>query len=451
MYDLVIGNGKILLGGTVLDGSVCVTDGVIQKIEPASQPVAASEIIDAGGRHVLPGLVDAHVHFRDPGAAYKEGFENGSVAAALGGVTTILVMPTDNPMTSDPERVREKIALGARSHVDFGVHAIVGEDVAQVADLAALGCCAFELFLADVPQPLRIKDAEDLMRALQAIAAVSGLAGVTPMLPSIVEARTRELRAANRRAPLDFARSRPGHAEALGIALASEAAIAAGCRVHFRQVSAASSVDVIAMYKARRRDLVTAETLPHNLLLTEAELERQGPFAKMSPPLRQPADLQRLWQGLREGVLDIVVTDHAPHLVEEKAKGKDDIWASPLGVPGLETVLPLMLDQYRRGNLTLPRLVDALAERPARIFGLYPRKGTLAPGADADIVIVDIEREWEITNEALATRARYTPFHGTRGQGRCETVILRGRKIVDSGRVLGEPTGRFVRPPNGRG
>ncbi|MGH7266964.1 MAG: dihydroorotase, partial [Candidatus Rokuibacteriota bacterium] len=189
---------------------------------------------------------------------------------------------------------------------------------------------------------------------------------------------------------------------------------------------------------------VSAETTPHNLLLTEDELDRQGPFAKVTPPLRPAADLEACWGALRDGTVDIVATDHAPHLPAEKEAGRADIWKAPGGFPGLQTLLPLMLNEVARGRLTLVDLVALCAERPARLFRLYPRKGALEPGSDADLVLVDPAREALIENEAQLSRARVTPFAGWRVRGWPVATLLRGRVVMRDGKVTGVPAGTLV-------
>ncbi|MET3661178.1 dihydroorotase family protein [Aquamicrobium ahrensii] len=446
MFDLAIKNGILVSDNSVTRANIYIDGERIGAVCPPDENYDACEVYDAAGRYVLPGLVDAHVHFRDPGLVHKEGFENGSLAAACGGVTTVVIMPTDDPMTDDPVTFREKIALGRRSFVDFGLNVIVGPNPGDLGALAECGPCAFELFLADVPDHYRIADAGQLLTALRAIAAVGGVAGVTPMLDSIIRTRTDELRAQGRAAPLDFAASRPPEAEALGIALACEAAILAECRLHIRQVSSREGVDAVAAYKERAPGLISAETLPHNMFLNEDHLRALGPFAKMAPPLRLPEQGQALIAGVKAGALDIVVTDHAPHLPQEKELGRDDIWKAPSGVPGLETLLPVMLARSLGGEIDLTQMVAALSTTPAKLFGLFPRKGLVAPGADADLIVVDQSVRRKIEPTSMKTRASSTPFLDFEGAGTIDLVMLRGRRVVEDGMPVGDPCGSFIRP-----
>jgi dihydroorotase-like cyclic amidohydrolase len=191
---------------------------------------------------------------------------------------------------------------------------------------------------------------------------------------------------------------------------------------------------------------VSAEVNPHHLFLTAVELERQGPYARVHPPLRSEADLAALWDGLHDGTLDLIATDHAPHARPEKDAGQHDVWQAPPGLPGLETWLPLLLDAASAGRLTLPRLAEWCAERPAQRFGLAGRKGALRVGADADFVLVDPSAERRLSHEGLHTRAAYTPFHGRRVRGAIQATYVRGQPVVRDGRVLRSASGVFLRP-----
>ena len=275
---------------------------------------------------------------------------------------------------------------------------------------------------------------------------MGGIAGVTPMLASVISARTNALIAEGRRAPLDFAASRPPEAEAMGIALACEAAILTGCRLHIRQVSSGEGADAVAIYKKRAPGLISAETLPHNMVLTEERLGQLGPFAKMAPPLRPAEQARSLIDAVRAGTVDIVVTDHAPHLLEEKEAGHDDIWKAPSGVPGLETLLPVMLAQSYAGAFDLMRMVSALSTAPAKLFGLFPRKGVIMPGSDADLIVVDGSVRRTLDPAAMRTRACSTPFHGMEGVGSIDLVLLRGKRIVEDEKPVGDPCGSFLFP-----
>lgn len=380
--------------------TVAVRDGKIVEFTEAFQ---AKKVIDVDGCIVLPGLVDAHVHFREPGLTHKEDFDSGSRAAAIGGVTTVMVMPTDKPMTQTPQQFAEKRVLAeGRSHVDFCLQALLGPDFSQVGALAKLGASSFEIFMG-LLEP-KIDDDATLAAAFAAVCAAGGVAGVTPL----EEAR-------------DVARIVAAHRKS-------------GGRVHIRQISSAGGVQAMAGAAAG----LTCEVTPHNLWLTDEALARLGALAKVFPPLRPQSDVDAVRKALKERRISMVATDHAPHTPEEKSAGLEK---APGGFPGVQTLLPLLLKL-----LDYPDVVRVGCEQPARAFGLYPRKGTLMPGADADIVVVDPSRPMQIRDADQQSKARHTPFDGWDAPATPVMTILRGEVIVRDGVVVAPSRGRFLSP-----
>ena len=446
VFDVLIRGAHVITAGRLVRATVAVTGETVAGLLHPSVDVSATLMIDAHGLVVLPGLVDAHVHLREPGYAWKEGFRTGTMAAAAGGVTTVMVMPTDNPPTRTPADMEAKVrvATGA-AYVDFALQAVVVESSDQVEELANLGTVSFELFLGDTPPSLLVRDNGEILEILRRIEAIGGIVGITPGDDGIVRAATASLPSEKAIEPRSFARSRPTIAETLGAARACLLAAEAGARVHIRQVSCRGTVDVLRAARARGARL-SAEVTPHNLLLTEDELARQGPYAKVAPPLRAAPDLECLWEALRDGTIDMVATDHAPHLPEEKDAGLQDIRLAPGGLPGLQTFLPLMLDQAARGRWSLIDVARTCAEAPARRFGLYPRKGAVLPGSDADLVLVDPIRRATIENGTQWSRARTTPFAGWTVTGWPVLTLLRGRVVMRETKIEGLPRGRLVTP-----
>ena len=444
--DVAISGGTVATGTQTFDATVGIRDGRIAAFYGPEEEITALQTIDAAGRLVLPGFVDAHVHMREPGPVHKEGFETGTMAAAAGGVTTVMAMPTTDPPTLTPTDFEDKVRLAeTKAYVDFALQAGVGEDLSFIAELARMGAASFEIFLADIFPALAMGDSGHFSEALGRIAEVGGIAGITPGDEGIIRQRTARADGEGVHKPLAFARTRPPVSEALGVARACILAGETGTRIHIRQVSCQASVAVLRDARSHS-DRLSGEVTPHNLLLTEADLERHGPFAKMVPPLRQPSDLESLWDALLDGTIDIVATDHAPHLPAEKEPGKQDIWKAPGGIPGLQTFPPLMLDQVAKGRMTLAELVRTCCEQPARLFGLYPRKGALLPGSDADLVIVDSDRERAIENAEQLSKAANTPFAGQVVKGWPVLTMVRGRVVMRDGIIEGSPAGTFVKP-----
>ena len=444
MHDLVLRNGRAVHADGEIACDLGVSGGRIAEIAAAGTLTKGRRTVDASGLHVLPGLVDAHVHLREPGLVHKEGFASGTLAAAAGGVTSVMVMPTDKPVTMTPNEFQDKRRLAeGQCHVDFALQAALGADPAHVAALAQLGAVSFEVFLADVPETFLVRDAETLLAGLAAIARIGAIAGITPGDHDVVTRRTEAIRARSSGAREDFPPTRPPVSEALGVARACIAAREAGARIHIRQLSCEAGLH--ALRGLRRGVKVTAEVTPHNLTLNETELMRQGTIAKVAPPLRAARDVAAMLRGLQERAIDIVATDHAPHLAEEKAQGDHDIWKAPGGLAGLQTFLPVMLGLVGEKHLTLSDLVRTCASMPAHIFGLR-RKGRISVGADADLVLLDMDGVTTIRNEDQLSKSARTPFAGKTVKGAAVRVYLRGTEIARAGRPCAGPIGVFVRP-----
>jgi len=443
MFDVLIAGAEVVSSSKRFWKSIGIKDGKIEALIDPGESAAARETIHADGQIVISGLVDSHVHFREPGLTHKEDFTSGSRAAAAGGVTTVLVMPTDNPVTVTPDQFLEKKQL-AEGHcfVDYGLQVALGTELQFVRQLRDLGAVSFEVFMADLVPPILVDTARDLIAALAAVRSVDGVAGITPGDDSIVKALAEAEQRNHADDPLSFARSRPPIAEALGLARACLAVSETGVRAHIRQVSCRRSVDVL---KALAVPGLSSEVTPHNLALEETELVRQGPVAKVAPPLRSSDDVSAVRQALRDGFVRTVSTDHAPHTPEEKRAGNENIWKAPGGFPGVQTFLPVMLKLVGDGILSYCDLVRTCCEEPAKVFGLYPQKGSLMVGSDADLVLIDPNRSFTIREEDQQSKARLTPFQGWRAPASPALGLLRGRVIMRDGVPVGQPSGCFIR------
>lgn len=425
---------------------VLIEDGVIVSVG-AIRPGEVDEVIDARGLFVLPGLVDAHVHVRDPGLTHKEDFESASAAAVAGGVTTILVMPFDDPVAADAAGLASKAAVArGRIHCDVGLQAAIGAgSEGLVGELVAAGAVSQELLLGVDPASAPTVSTAAEIRALFLRAVEhDALIGVSCEDLSLVDARTAELVAAGRRDMSAFIQSRREAGEVMAVTAASALAAETGARIHIRQLSLPWSMEIVEHYVGEGAD-ISYEVTPHNLLLDEDFQATSGPGLKVVPPLRAPQRVRELQHRVLAGASAIIATDHAPHSAPEKERGADDIWAAPGGLPGLETALFALLGW--RGPDGLEWIAQWFAQEPAERFGLGGRKGRIAGGFDADLVLLDADARPGAPHP-LHTRAGYSAFDPDRLRGRVVATILRGDTVARD-RVLQQPPSGLVLAPQG--
>ncbi len=440
MFETVLAGGRIVTPEGVSEANVGISNGRIAAVEPPGEELRGLERIDVSDRLLFPGLVDAHVHLREPGLTHKEDFGSGTRAAASGGVTTLLVMPTDEPWTESVEHFHAKMALAAgRLHVDTGFQVVFGRggNVDPEA-VAAAGAVSFEVFTADVPEAYRHDGIAFLTAAFRRLRGLGVQIGVSPGDQSILDA------AADDGSIAGFLASRPPLAEAAGVARAILAARQEAAAIHIRQVNSALGVETLRRMKSLAD--VSAETTPQNLLFTAGDYLARGNLIKASPPFRTEEDVAALAEALRDGTVDMVATDHAPHSPEEKAKSYARFSDVLGGMAGLQTLLPVMLHLVVKGILRLPDIARLCAEAPARRFGLGARKGRIAPGLDADIVVADPAQSTVIADADQLSKAAATPFAGLSVPYRIEATYLRGKPVFAGGSVSADPSGQVLTP-----
>ena len=441
---VVSGDGRQLLDVGIRDGRVVVVGA------PGTLP-SARERVDARGLLVLPGIVDTHFHCRTPDRPDREDFDSGSAAAAAGGVTTLLEMPISAPACATPEVLAERMALAAsQARIDVGFYAAPGDlDRPRLHEMVAAGAVAFKAMMHGAPPGressfagLAMPDDRDLYRALEAVAETGKVLAVHAEHQSLIDLFEAREQAAERarpgRDPLRHARSRPVVAEAAAVARLGAMNEAVGARVHVVHVSSTLAVDYIRWFRARGQAL-TAETTPAYLFGSEDDIRAHGPFVKVNPPMRPASEQAGLWAGLADGTLDLVVSDHAPFLPEEKEAGWDDIWSAGSGIPCVELTGPLMWDRALRGASTLEDVVRWTSEAPARLFGLDDRKGSLRVGRDADFVLLDPTRTRRLESTGFVSRSAGSLRHveGQVVRGAVVGVWSHGRRVVDeAGRVV---------------
>lgn len=427
--DLVINNGTVVAAESTMNASVAIKDGVVLAVGAANAMPRARETLDANGLHLLPGAIDVHVHFRDPGYPQKEDFASGTIAAAFGGVTTVFDMPNTLPTVEDAATLAAKQAMAAeKAHVDYGLYAVLGESsIARVPELIAGGVIGFKLYMGNTFGRIPTPSTGAMLEAFEAVAPTGKRISLHAETNSVMERREAKLRQVGRIEPLAHLDSRP---EVVAIEAVSRAAILAewtGARAHVLHISSAGELRPLAEAKARGVD-ITGETCPHYLMLSTDDYARCGGIIRVNPPVREARNREPLWAALIDGTIDVIATDHAPHSREEKTR--NDIWTVDCGFAGVETQMPLMLTEIARGRASICDYVRWSAANPAKLWGLYPRKGVIQAGADADIAVVDLNRRWVVKDAEAHSIAKVTPWDGRQVQGLPVHTIVRGRFVV---------------------
>ncbi|MDI6625392.1 MAG: dihydroorotase [Brevundimonas sp.] len=433
-YDLIVRGGEVANHAGRGRADVGVIDGRIAFVGDLSQ-ASAGETLDAKGLTVLPGVIDTQVHFREPGLEWKEDLETGSRAAALGGVTAVFEMPNTEPNTTDPDTLADKLERARdRMWTDHAFY--VGgthENAKYLAELERLpGCCGVKVFMGASTGTLLVADDDGVREVLRHVKRRATFHSED------------EYRLVERR-PLARAGDWTSHPEVRDaesairstrrlVGLAREV----GARIHVLHISTAEEVRFLADHK----DVATAEVTPQHLTLDgdEAYARLKG-YAQMNPPIRNAAHIAGLWGGIEQGVFDVLGSDHAPHTIEEKSKPYP---ASPSGMPGVQTLVPVMLTHVAHGRLSLDRFIDLTSHGANRVFGIAG-KGRMAEGYDADLTIVDLKAKHVIAHADMASRCGWTPFDGFEATGKAMATIVRGRVVMKDGDLIGSAHGRPVR------
>lgn len=444
--DLKVINGQVVLPEGTYRMGLAISDGRFVAFGREAELPEARETIDATGLHVLPGLIDGHVHFRDPGFTYKEDFATGSTAAVCAGVTTVIDMPNTNPPTHDAATVQQKFEIAqSKSLCDFGVFAVIlGTNTDKIGELAKSGIVGYKCFLGETVGNLPSPDDGQFVEALKQIAETGLRLGVHAENRQITAHLVNKLKAQGRTDPLAHAESRPACSENEAISRTIVFAKATGARVHIYHLASGEGVELIRKGREMGVD-VTAETGPHYLLIDNDEwAPKLGSLLKMNPPVRTARHQALLWDGLLHGGIDCIATDHSPHQPEEKLK--PNIWETIAGWPGVETAPPLMFTEVNRGKLTLNKLVQLYCENPARVWNMWPAKGCIRIGSDGDLTIVDMTRRGVIKAAKLHSKSKITPFENWDVQGMALYTIVRGHIQMKDGEPIGRIIGRPVTP-----
>lgn len=451
--DSIFRSRRVVLENGVAPGSIGVKDGRIVFVAAHDWNADADETVDAGDRLIFPGAIDPHVHYKDPGPnVRRENWESGSRQAAAGGVTTVIEMPLCVPLTVDKAGFDLKMKRATSlSLVDFALWGGMNNLAeGHYRELHDLGCAAFKVFLSTDPDSPKLGD-YDFLRALRDVAAFGGLVGVHAENADIIDSCGLALERAGRQDGMAHKDARPDVAEVEAVQRALLFGLDAGCRMHICHLSSARTGAVMDFYRGQGADF-SVETCHGYLVLDDRDLARCGARAKCNPPLRDSANREALWRMVETGRIHMVGSDHSPYWDAERDQS---LWKAPPGLSGIDLMFPLLVDEgMNRRGLAPEAMARLLSLNAAKRFRLYPRKGCIRPGADADLAVVDPDAEWtwSWTLSLGNSKEKRTPYEGRRIKGRVLSTYVRGRRVYDGEKneILAEPGfGKFIRPVAG--
>ena len=444
-YQTRVTGGQVYLGGQLVRADLLIDEGRIAGVVDGDNTVEAAETIDATDRLVLPGIIDTHAHTREPGFTHKEDFLTASKAGAAGGVTTMIDMPNVEPPTDTVETYLEKREKAdATSIIDFG-HWVAGTKLDEIARLADAGATGYKIFQVSGAYPhdprLAMNDEASLLKAFRAIEKTGLPLNVHPFNQSLFEELSEEA----------FAAGKPANWYTFGEVYTTDAIwhtaantlinlqALTGVRLNLVHTHSAGSLRLIRAAKAKGQR-VTASVDPKYYHLTRDDLMRLKGRACPGGFITEDADrMAEIWKSLNDGTIDSIDADHAPHTLEELEQMEDDAWHSAMGSPQYDWQYTITLTDVNSGKITLRRAVELLSEAPARMLGIFPKKGALLPGSDADLVLVDIDREMTLTDEGLYTKVGWTPYLGWKVKGYVAMTMLRGTVVARDREIVGQP------------
>lgn len=456
MNDLNVTGGIVVDSRRAFRAGIGIKDGKIAAVSAESLPLARHEL-EADGCIVMPGMIDSHVHVRAPGFAYREDFQTATAAAVAGGVTTIVEMPVSNPPTSSVDILLSRIKEASdNARTDFAFYAGAGtENWQDIEELAKHGIVGYKTFLTPPPEGrekeffgLCISGEESFREVLGAVKDTGLFLAVHAEDQDIIARETRVAKQSGAGGLEGFSLSRPPMSEVKAVQRVIEQQKINNTRVMLCHISTPQAVDMINDAK-RKGFALSAETCPHYLFLSEEWASRFGPHARVKPPIRPEALRKELWSSFQKGLIDVLSSDHAPYTPSEKDEGISDIWQAPDGIAGLELSLPLLLNKVSEGSITYNDIVRVFSENPAILSGIYPLKGSLAVGADSDLVIVKPDIKSKISLGALRTKSGETVKVYENWPLTHEIIytLCRGQVLYEKGQVVGKPGyGKQVRP-----
>lgn len=440
--DLVIKNCRVALPTGLVEAGLAIDNGKIVSIARDVLLPSADEVINCKKRIVLPGGIDFHVHLMDLGYAKREDWRTGTESAAAGGTTFVVEHGHTDPPSTTRENLRKMIKEAEKKAiVDFRINgAVTSQNLMELPKLADEGVSVFgEIYMAEsIPELERVSDGV-LLEAFKIIRGLNCVAGVHAEDWEIIFYLTEKLKKAGRKDPLAHLESRPDIAEEVAIRKALFLARRTGVHLHIFHLSTKGGLELVEEAKAAGED-VSVEVCPHHLLFEKSDVIKYGPYLKCNPPIRSEENRRSLWEGLRRGTIDMISTDHWPLPRSEKEVGWSDIWKTEAGIPGVETRIPLLITYgVQKKLITMEVFLKTISENPARRLGLYPRKGTIAVGSDADLTVVDLKEKTKIKAEKMHTKCDFTPYEGWEVIGIPSLTLVRGKIVMDGGEIVSKP------------
>ena len=441
--DLILSNAKAYIDNEIVDCSLAINQGKIFKIAREANMPKAETKTDLKNLLVLPGLIDVHVHLRDEGKAYKEDFYSGTAAAAAGGITTVLDMPNNKPVTMSVEALRRRMKIAERKIlVNVGFYSEFPKNMKETEEIIREGAVAFKLFMDEQIGGLNIDDDHALLEAFKIVSKLKVSVAVHAEDKTTLKKVENELKRNNCNDVEAFLKAHSENIEVTAVKRLLKIAKQTNVHVHFCHISTENGLKAIIDGK-KSGIKITCETTPHHLFLSVDSLRRIGTLALTTPPIREKHHITALWNGIKNSWIDILASDHAPHtLGEKKAKS---VWDVKVGVPGLETALPLLLTKVKHGWLSITDVVRLMSKNPAEVFRL---KGTgcLKEGNNADLTVVDLDRKYKIDASKFHSKAKYSPFDGLSVEGKPVKTFVDGRLIMDEGEIVAEAgSGEIIR------
>lgn len=441
--DLLLVNMKAYLDNAIVDCSMAIDGRKIFKIGKETNMPKAELKIDLRNLLALPGLIDAHVHLRDEGKAYKEDFYSGTAAAAAGGITTVFDMPNNDPITNSPEALKNRMEIAEmKILVNTAFYSEFPKKMKDIERIVEKGAIGFKLFMAEQVGGLDIHDDRALLDAFRTVGGLQVPAAVHAEDEVALRKAVDKLKRADHNDVDAFLKAHSENVEVQAMRRLLNIVTKTNMRLHFCHVSTEDGLHTVIDGKESGAQ-ITCETTPHHLFLSDKDLRTIGPLAVTMPPVHDRNSNKALWDGIRNGWIDIIASDHAPHAMKEKEA--ESVWNVKIGIPGLETTLPLLLTEVNRGRLAISDVARLMSEKPAEIFRLKG-KGKLKEGNHADLTVVDLKEEYKIDASEFHSKAKYSPFDGRAVEGKPVKTFVSGRLIMDDGEIVARAgSGEIVR------